>query len=306
LPKPSSTPSELPDTEQGSEIPYFTDLQIACGFFAESPHEREAIELTQLPIKYGKLNPAIHFIARAKGNSMNGGPNPICDGDHLLFENINPQSAGSTNNQIIAIETDSESGGDQYLLRKVNKTAHDQYDLIALNPEYKTIQANENMRTRARFKQIITPSDFYLHQRFMREEIPPLFNLPFNKSWQQGHVCPKAIDEQILFVTLNKRNHGKEHRYHDYFIGSQTFHWQSQNRSSPSNSFGQKIINHESNGSKVHLFVRKHKMAGKKAAPFVYLGQLTYKEHNGAEPMNVVWGMEEPLSKILQGEFIES
>ena len=121
------------------------------------------------------------------------------------------------------------------------------------------------------------PFDLYLHQRFMREEIPPLFNLPFNKSWQQGHVCPKAIDEQILFVTLNKRNHGKEHRYHDYFIGSQTFHWQSQNRSSPSNSFGQKIINHESNGSKVHLFVRKHKMAGKKPLPSFTLVNLPTK-----------------------------
>ena len=68
----------------------------------------------------------------------------------------------------------------------------------------------------------------------MREEIPELFNLEFNKGiWEQGHVCPKAIDEQILLVTLNKRNHGKEHRYHDYFIDSNTFHWQSQNRSSP-------------------------------------------------------------------------
>ena len=305
--EPSSTPTELPDTEQGSEIPYFTDLQIACGFFAESPHEREAIELTQLPIKYGKLNPAIHFIARAKGNSMNGGPNPICDGDHLLFENINPQSAGSTNNQIVAIETDSESGGDQYLLRKVNKTAHDQYDLIALNPEYETIQANENMRTRARFKEIINPFDLYLHQRYMREEIPPLFGLEFNKGlWEQGHVCPKAINKQILLVTINKRNHGKEHRYHDYFIDSQTFHWQSQNRSSAQNNSGLRIINHAKDNSDVHLFVRKHKMAGKKAAPFVYLGQLTYKEHTGAEPMNVTWEMAEILPIQLKEEFIES
>lgn len=151
------------------------------------------------------------------------------------------------------------------------------------------------------------PFDLYLHQHYMREEVPPLFGLEFNKGlWEQGYVCPKAIDEQVLLVTLNKRNHSKEHRYHDYFIDSQTFHWQSQNRSSPANSFGQKIINHESDLSDVHLFVRKHKMAGKKAAPFVYLGQLTYKEHTGAEPMNVLWDMEETLSKILQDEFIES
>ena len=302
----TSAPPKI-ETPEGSEIPFFTDLRIACGFFAESPHEREAMELTRLPVKYGKLNPATHFIARAKGNSMNGGPNPICDGDHLLFETISPQSAGSLNGQLVAIEMDSETGGDQYLLRKVSKTVTGRYDLIALNPEYETIQANESMRTRARFKQIIDPSDFYLHQRFMREEIPPLFELEFNKGiWEQGHVCPKAIDEQILLVTLNKRNHGKEHRYHDYFIDHQTFHWQSQNRSSPANTSGQKIMNHVADGSEVHLFVRKHKMAGKKAAPFVYLGKVVYKNHTGAEPMNVVWNMEEPLSPDLKEEFIES
>ena len=303
--EPNSAPPEVDETEQGSEIPYFTDLQIACGFFAESPHEREAIERRRLPGKYGTLNPATHFIARAKGNSMNGGTSPICDGDHLLFENISPQSAGSLNNQIVAIETDSESGGDQYLLRKVSKTPTGQYDLIALNPDYETIQAEENMRTPARFKEVVDPFDLYLHQRYMREDIPPLFGLEFNKgNWEQGHVCPKAINKQILLVTINKRNHGKEHRYHDYFIDTNTFHWQSQNRSSAQNNSGLRIINHAKDNSDVHLFVRKHKMAGKKAAPFVYLGQLSYKEHTGAEPMNVTWDMKETLPKHLAEEFM--
>ena len=163
------------------------------------------------------------------------------------------------------------------------------------------------MRTRARFKEIINPFDLFLHQRYMREEIPPLFGLEFNKGlWEQGHVCPKAINKQILLVTINKRNHGKEHRYHDYFIDSQTFHWQSQNRSSAQNNSGLRIINHAKDNSDVHLFVRKHKMAGKKAAPFAYLGKVVYKNHTGAEPMNVVWNMEEPLSSDLQEEFIEN
>ena len=113
-------------------------------------------------------------------------------------------------------------------------------------------------------------------------------------------------DKQIRLVTINKRNHGKEHRYHDYFIDSQTFHWQSQNRSSAQNNSGLRIINHTKDNSDVHLFVRKHKMAGKKAAPFVYLGQLTYKEHSGAEPMNVTWEMAEILPIQLKEEFIES
>ena len=47
-------------------------------------------------------------------------------------------------------------------------------------------------------------------------------------------------------------------------------------------------------------------MAGKKAAPFVYLGQVSYQKHTGAEPMNVVWKMSEPLSALLAEEFLEN
>ena len=289
----------------GSEIPFFTDLRIACGFFRESPHEREAIELTRLPLKYGKLNPALHFIARARGDSMNGGPHPICDGDHLLLEAIKTQSAGSINNHIIAIENQSVSGDDQYLLRRAEKIGPNQYDLIALNPDYATIQSDESMRTFARLKEIIDPFDLHLHRPFMRADIPALFGLEFNKGvWEQGHVCPKATDDQILLVTLNKRSHNKEHRYHDYFEDAQTFHWQSQNRSNEDNTSGQKITNHVANQSSVHLFVRKHKLTNKKAAPFVYLGKVTYKSHTGGGPMSVLWDMDEALPPHLVEEFI--
>lgn len=289
----------------GTEIPFFTDLKIACGFFRESSHERSAMESTHLPLKYGKLNPALHFIARARGNSMNGGPHPIQDGDHLLLEAITPQSAGNINNRIVAIENQSESGDGQYLLRKAHKTGSNQYDLIAQNPDYETIRADESMRTFARLKEIIDPFDLYLHRSYMRAEIPPLFGLEFNKGvWEQGHVCPKAIDEQILLVTLNKRNHNKEHRYHDYFKDSNIFHWQSQNRSTEENNSGLKIINHVVNQSSVHLFVRKHKLANKTAAPFVYLGKVTYKSHSGGGPMSVIWQMEESLPQHLVEEFI--
>ena len=152
-----AAPSFPAAEQQGSAIPFFTDLKIACGFFRESPHERDAIEQTHLPAQYGHLNPARHFIARASGNSMNGGLHPIQDGDHLLLEAITPQSAGSISNHIIAIENQSESGVDQYLLRQVRKTAANQYDLVALNPAYATMRADESMRPFARLKTVIDP-----------------------------------------------------------------------------------------------------------------------------------------------------
>jgi superfamily II DNA or RNA helicase/HKD family nuclease/phage repressor protein C with HTH and peptisase S24 domain len=301
----SSTPAESTDFQsEGSDIPFFTDLEIACGYFRASPHERESIELTQLPLKYGKLNPAKHFIARAKGESMNGGSNPIHDGDHLLLEAITPESAGSISNQIIAIETQSPAGDDQYLLRYVEKTGPGSYNLIATNPEYPIFKVNDSMRTFARLKEVIDPFDIHLHKQFMRADIPPLFGLDFNKGvWEQGHACPKPILDQILLVTLNKRNHIQDHRYHDYFMDPQTFHWQSQNRAAPNNNFGRKIINHVEDESPIHLFVRKHKLLNKTAAPFWYLGRVTIQSHSGAKPMNVIWDLEEALPEAIFSEF---
>ena len=46
----------------------------------------DAEEYRSLGPGHGKLDPARHFIARASGNSMNGGKNPIHDGDYLLLE----------------------------------------------------------------------------------------------------------------------------------------------------------------------------------------------------------------------------
>jgi len=46
------------------------------------------------------------------------------------------------------------------------------------------MMATEDMATFARLKDVIDPMDLYLHQSFMREEVPALFGLEFNTgSW---------------------------------------------------------------------------------------------------------------------------
>ncbi len=140
-------------------IPYFENLKIACGHFKQSYQEDDMIEQRGLPMGYGKLDPNKHFIARASGNSMNGGRLPIVDGDYLLLEIIGSNQAGSISNQILAIERDDVMGDGQYLLRYVKKQAIGQYALIANNPDYELIMADENMRTFARFKGVIDAED---------------------------------------------------------------------------------------------------------------------------------------------------
>ncbi|EGR4318463.1 DEAD/DEAH box helicase, partial [Vibrio cholerae] len=89
------------------------------------------------------------------GNSMNGGKNPIQDGDLLLLEWVTPSSAGSISNLTMAIETQDETGDNQYLLRVVRKIAPNQYELQAQNPSYPNMPATDAMKTFARLKAVI-------------------------------------------------------------------------------------------------------------------------------------------------------
>lgn len=271
-------------------IPYFSSLKIACGHFRTSSADVE--EYRTLGDSHGHLDPARHFIARAKGDSMDGGKTPICDGDYLLFEHISPKNAGSISGATVAIERDGGEGDSEYLLRVVVKTSEG-YILRAQNPRYSDIAATDEMRTRARLKGKIDPLEMAVGQSLMREEIPALFGDVFNPgNWQSGHVALNDKRAHILLITLNKQGKAVEHRYTDHWIDERTFHWQSQNSTAPSSKRGVEIIEHEKNGIQVHLFVRDTKLRNGKAAPFTYYGKVRYVSHTSTKPMNVTWELE--------------
>jgi len=284
--------------EDLQHIPYFSDLKIACGHFKTSSHQTDNIEQQSLPLSYGTLDPAKHFIARASGNSMNGGINPIKEGDYLLLELITPDNAGSNNGKTIAIERQDVSGDDQYLLRNVQKQGEGQYQLNAQNPDYEPMMATDEMNTFARLKQVIDVSDILLHREFYKHEVAELFGMEYMEGiWKMpGHVCPKVSEDQFLFVTLNKQGADADYRYHDYFVDDSHFHWQSQNRTTPENEKGLGIIESNERPGSLYLFVRKFNKIKGKGAPFTFCGRLTYLSHEGSAPMDVDFKMESPLS----------
>ena len=146
--------ASLKSDDNALKLPYFPNIKIACGHFKTG--DESDMELMDAPLGAGKLDPQVHFLAHASGNSMNGGKHPILDGDLLLLELITSDKAGSLRGQIVAIERDDISGDGQYLLRKVNKLPNGQYELIAQNPDYEVMIADESMRTFARFKQVVS------------------------------------------------------------------------------------------------------------------------------------------------------
>ena len=273
------------------EVPYFPNIRIACGHFKSGSADAE--EYRSLGPGHGKLDTARHFIARASGNSMNGGKHPIYDGDYLLLERITPESAGSITGLIMAIERQDAGGDNQYLLRMVTKPSPGRYVLKATNPDYEELEANEEMRTFARLKEILDPLDLAIGHSFIREDIPALFGEEYNPgNWNVGHVVLKDRPIHVLLVTLNKQGKAEEHRYHDYWIDEQTFHWQSQNSTTSESKRGRELINHKKMGIAVHLFVREGKLADNKAAPFTYHGEVSYVGHKGMEPMSFEWRVD--------------
>ncbi|MER2491223.1 S24 family peptidase [Catenovulum sediminis] len=141
------------ERQNSANLPYFPNLKIACGHFKSG--DDSEVEYIPAPDGVGKLDPKRHFLARASGNSMNGGKNPILDGDLLLLEWITPERAGSLQNCTVAIECDDETGTAQYLLRDIKKEPDGRYKLIAKNQDYEPIYATEQMRTFARLKSVI-------------------------------------------------------------------------------------------------------------------------------------------------------
>ena len=150
--RPAAPPSDW------QEVPYFPDLRIACGHFRAGSAEAEAT--CHLAPGHGRLDPQRHFVARAIGNSMNGGKQPVQDGDYLLLELIDSDRAGSITGTTVVIER-QEAGEDQYLLRLVTKTADGRYILKATNRDYPDYEADEGMQTRARLRAVLGREDLW-------------------------------------------------------------------------------------------------------------------------------------------------
>jgi superfamily II DNA or RNA helicase/HKD family nuclease len=142
-------------------IPYFPDLRIACGHFRAGRTDAET--RCSVAPGHGRLDPQRHFVARAIGNSMDGGKHPVRDGDYLLLELMDPQSAGSITGHTVAIER-QDSGDDQYLLRTVTKTPDGRYILKAANPDYPDYEAGDEMRTLARLKGVLDSDEIQISE----------------------------------------------------------------------------------------------------------------------------------------------
>jgi SOS-response transcriptional repressor LexA len=200
-----------------TELPFFPNLKIACGHFRTGFTDAE--EYISLGPQFGQLRSEQHFIARASGNSMDGGKSPIRNGDYLLLERVSPTEAFPETDTVMAVERENEAGDEsQYLLRVLHRNIDGAYILQANNPAYDDLAVTPEMRMVARLKIVIDPLQLAIGRSFMREAIPPFFGETFNPgNWNSGHVVLDEGKTHILLVTLNKQ--GKAESKTTRFIG---------------------------------------------------------------------------------------
>ena len=214
-------------------------MKIACGHFKGETGAK--IKTLGVLDPDGILNPQDNFIIHATGDSMEKGDLPIYEGDMLLMEKVSqvPHNLENLKEKPFIVEYIDKMANSQYALKWIAREQSGTYNLVSTNSKYRNIPVDiHNMRPFARLIRKIPRHEHYIHKSIMREEIPKIFGLTFNNSWRAGHICPSNTKDQFLFVNLIKTDVKDEHRYRDYFQDVRTFHWQSQNSTTPTSKRG--------------------------------------------------------------------
>lgn len=278
-------------------IPLFGDYTVACGPGAQQAWSDHAA--TEIAIRrHGRhhLTPSSHFVCFAKGDSMDGGPDPIKHGDPLLFEWITGGSARDYVDQPVIAETAGKTGVAGTL--KVLGRDAGGYILLSKNSSVAPIHGESSMRLVARLatkldQQDINPLASRIGEQFKSTEVPALYGEVYNPgNWRSGHVSLR--NHVILFVSLQKR--ADRTQYAEHFEGPDAFVWSSQLSTSPERKKGREILDALETGKSIELWMRRK---GQDPA-FTYLGRVVPISHEGSEPMLVKFRLLTPLTGELQ------
>lgn len=153
--------------------------------------------------------------------------------------------------------------------------------------------------------ELAQPSALKVHSRYTREQILAAMGASTFAAKSSSREGVLAINEQnleCLFVTLNKseKQFSPTTMYHDYAISEHLFHWQSQNSARPERGRGLSYIEQQKLGKTVLLFVREQsKDENGRTMGFVNFGKVHYVSHNGSQPMNVTWRLEQPIPDVM-------
>jgi len=153
-----------------------------------------------------------------------------------------------------------------------------------------------------------SPVPLRVHATYTRDEIIAAWGLTSKgrlREVREGVAFDAARQVELLFVTLDKSDDAFRPaiRYADYPISATRFHWESQNRTTPTSPTGQRYIDHRAMGVQIQLFVRaRRKDERSQTMPYAFLGPVRYVRHQGEKPMQIVWELGSPMPAWVQVE----
>jgi hypothetical protein len=119
------------------------------------------------------------------------------------------------------------------------------------------------------------------------------------KRIQTGVFYIERKRTDLLFVTLEKseKDYSPTTLYNDYAISASRFHWESQSNCHDETDTGRRYVSAKRGADqRVLLFVRprRHDARGE-TMPYTLLGPVTYVEHRGGRPMQIIWELATPM-----------
>jgi len=175
---------------------------------------------------------------------------------------------------------------DKIVSSEINELMH-----ILMNKS-QTLEIDDNSALR-----LILP--LKLHAQYTKDQILVAMQtstLRKKSSCREGVERNKHLNTEAMFVDIIKdREVGSNTNYNDYAISNDLFHWETQNKVSPSSQAGYNYINEN---QIMLLFVRQQSSFPddkSRTMGYIYLGEVSLKEYSGAKPMQIVWKLKTPM-----------
>ncbi|MCR5284626.1 MAG: DUF3427 domain-containing protein [Treponema sp.] len=115
------------------------------------------------------------------------------------------------------------------------------------------------------------------YSKYSMRNIAPLCNYEkIHSSFRGSGLLTSAKPQYFIFVDLYKADDIREEiNYHDKFISSNVFQWQSPNNMTQDSDRGKDVINNTERHTHLYLFVRKFKEVESIPQEFIYLGEVS-------------------------------
>jgi hypothetical protein len=133
----------------------YPDLPAAAGHVLEAVEAPGSERIVMLPVDDD--DPDL-FAVRVSGTSMDGGKNPIRDGDWALMRAARSAPASAFENRVALVQLPAEVFGNQYQIKRLERRGT-KWLLTSDNPDGPTFEGGEGMVPIARLERVVRPED---------------------------------------------------------------------------------------------------------------------------------------------------